>query len=146
MDPQKKAKLNKILEKESSKKQDNLSFLENEDKKRTEEKEAQLLVDIFEKNGNIIIKSIIAGVKAEDLDISFFNDIITIRGERINKDNVDEKDYFYKECYWGKFSRSIVLPYNVESDKLKAVLENGILTITIPKTKMVSQIKVKVNK
>lgn len=95
--------------------------------------EAQLLLDVYQDEDNIYIKSTVAGVKQEDLDISINNDMLTVRGTRTQESEVEENDYFYKECYWGNFSRSIILPTEVKSDKISAVLKNGVLTITLPK-------------
>lgn len=95
--------------------------------------EGQLAVDVFQTQRNIVIQSTIAGVRPEDLDISFTNDTITIRGLRKKSMKVKDEDYFYNECYWGGFSRSIILPVDVQEDKIDAKMENGILTVTIPK-------------
>lgn len=99
------------------------------------EEEGQLAVDVFQDKNNIIIKSTIAGVEPEDIDITFDNDMITIRGKR-NKDlTIHEDDYFYQECYWGGFSRSIILPVDVDPERIKATIKNGVLTISLPKIK-----------
>lgn len=95
--------------------------------------EGQLSVDVFQTDEAIIIQSTIAGVKPEDIDISIQNDMITIRGKRSRKHTTREEDYLYQECYWGGFSRSIILPVEIRSDKAEADMENGILTIFLPK-------------
>jgi HSP20 family protein len=97
------------------------------------EDDGQLLLDIYLDDKNIYIKSTIAGVKPEDLAISLNNDMLTIRGSRTHEDEMENKEYFCQECYWGSFSRSIILPAEVKSDKISAVLKNGVLTITLPK-------------
>jgi HSP20 family protein len=97
--------------------------------------EGQLAVDVFQTNNSIIIKSTVAGVSPEDLKISLHNDLLTIKGIRKMKDSISEKDYLYQECYWGSFSRSIILPAEVDSKNVKAEIENGILTITLIKSK-----------
>jgi HSP20 family protein len=101
----------------------------------TKEQEGQLVVDVYQTPKNIVIKSTVAGLRPEDLDISLANDMITIRGKREKCEEVKEEDYFYKECYWGGFSRSIILPAEVKADQARAELENGILTIILPKVK-----------
>ena len=98
----------------------------------SEDYEGQLAVDVFQTPKHIIIQSTIAGVRPEDLDISFTNDTITIRGMRKQSTHAADEDYFYRECYWGGFSRSIILPVDVKEEKIDAKMENGILTITIP--------------
>lgn len=94
----------------------------------------QLAVDVFQTDDAIIISSAVAGLRAEDLDISMNGDMITIRGMRTNKfEATQNDDYFIRECYWGGFSRSIILPVDILHDQVSATLENGILTITLPK-------------
>ncbi len=105
--------------------------------------EAQLSVDVFEDTSNIIIKSTVAGVKPENLEISISNDLLTIRGFREQDEVVAEDNYYCRECYWGAFSRSIVLPREVDSKKVDAVIKNGVLTIKLPKKYKTSAIKVK---
>jgi len=109
-----------------------------------QDNDGQLLLDVFQDDKNIYIKSTIAGVKPEELDISINNDMLTIRGVRHQEDEVEEKDYFYRECYWGGFSRSLILPTEVKSDKISATLKNGVLTITLPKMERQKNIPVKI--
>ena len=97
------------------------------------EEDGQLAVDVFQDKKNVIIKSTIAGVEPEDIDITFDNDMITIRGKRKKDLSIEEGDYFYQECYWGGFSRSIILPVDVEEDKIEATIKNGILKVILPK-------------
>jgi HSP20 family protein len=106
--------------------------------------EGQLAIDVYETPKKIIIKSTIAGVKPDDLDISLNNDMLTIRGKRDKDKKVKEENYLYQECYWGAFSRSVILPVEVEGDNIDAVLENGILTITLKKAKHEQNIPIKV--
>ena len=95
--------------------------------------EGQLTIDVYQTDSEIVIKSTIAGVKPEDLDVSINNDMVTIRGERKNEEVVSGENYYYQECYWGGFSRSVVLPVDILSEKSEASLKNGILTIRLPK-------------
>jgi HSP20 family protein len=106
------------------------------------ETEGQLAIDVFQTNKKIIIKSTIAGVRPEDLKISLHNDLLTIKGKRSIKEEVKEEDYLYRECYWGSFSRSIILPAEVDNKQVEAELESGVLTITLHKNNP-SQIEVK---
>ncbi len=107
------------------------------------ETEGQLAIDVFQTDKKIIIKSTIAGVKPEDLKISLHHDLLSIKGTRSVKEEVREEDYLYRECYWGSFSRSIILPAEVDSRRVEAELESGILTITLYKNNP-GQIEVKV--
>ncbi len=98
-----------------------------------EDGEGQLTIDVYQTDTDVVIKSTIAGVKPEDLDVSIVNDMITIRGERKQEEEIHEENYYYQECYWGSFSRSIILPIDVLPDKIEASMKNGILTIRMPK-------------
>lgn len=97
--------------------------------------DGQLAVDVYQTADHIVIQSTVAGVRPEDLDVSISNDLVTIRGVRHRDQEVAEEDYFTQECYWGGFSRSIVLPVDVLSEKADAAMKSGILTITIPKVR-----------
>lgn len=107
--------------------------------------EGQLSVDVYETKDDIIIKSAIAGVSAENLDISIHNDMITIRGSRIQEETTQETTYLFQECYWGHFSRSIILPEPVKADKGTAEFEQGILTIRLPKANESRAIKITID-
>ncbi len=107
-----------------------------------DENEGQLAIDVFQTDKKIIIKSTIAGVKPEDLNISLHHDLLTIKGRRSIKEEVREEDYLFRECYWGSFSRSIILPSEVDNKRVEAELESGVLTITLYKTSP-SQIEIK---
>lgn len=106
--------------------------------------EGQLTIDVYQTENEIVIKSTIAGVKPEDLDVSINNDMLTIKGERKNDEVVSAENYYYQECYWGHFSRSVVLPVDVISDKIEASLKNGILTIKLPKADVTKIKKIQV--
>jgi HSP20 family protein len=95
--------------------------------------EGQLTIDVYQTESDIVIKSTIAGVKPEDLDVAINNDMVTIKGERKNEEEVPEENYYYQECYWGKFSRSVILPVDVLAEKIEASMKNGILTVRLPK-------------
>ena len=86
----------------------------------------------------------IPGVKPEDLDVAINNDMVTIKGERKNDDVIPAESYYYQECYWGGFSRSILLPVDIISDKAEASLKNGILTIRLPKADVTKVKKIQV--
>jgi len=98
------------------------------------EGEGQLTCDVYQTEDDVVIQSAIAGVLSDDLDIHITTDMVTIRGARHRSNEDDEREYFAEECFWGRFSRSIVLPQAVDADEVTAVLKNGILTIRVPKT------------
>lgn len=106
--------------------------------------EGQIAIDVFQTEDKLFIIATLAGVDADDLDILLDNDVLTIRGERHKDDKYQfAKEYFYQECYWGKFSRSIVLPVPVDPKKIDAKIKNGILTITL--TKLFHEQSIKIN-
>ena len=95
--------------------------------------EGQLAVDVYQTATDIVIKAPIAGVKPEGIDIAITDDVVTIKGERLREDNIEGDDYYCQECYYGIFSRSIILPVAVSTDEADATFVNGVLTVTIPK-------------
>lgn len=110
--------------------------LEKEEKEQGEfydEGEGQLTVDLYQTSDEIILESPIAGVKPEDLDISITSESVTIKGSRQKEQKIKDEDYFYQECYWGRFSRSIILPQEVDAEKAEASVKNGVLIIKLPK-------------
>jgi HSP20 family protein len=125
-----------------------LEELEDDEEELPEEyedyDEGQLSIDVYQTAKAIIVKSTIAGVKPDDIDIAINNDMLTIRGKREMLEEIREDDYLFRECYWGSFSRSVILPVEVESDKIEAELENGVLTIVLPKAKSAKEISIKV--
>lgn len=106
--------------------------------------EGQLNIDMYQTKDNVVIQSTVAGVKAEGLDITVANDVVTIRGSRKREDGIASEDYFYQECYWGSFSRSVIVPVDIDSEHIEADLKEGILTIVISKAAKAKTKKVKV--
>ncbi len=106
--------------------------------------EGQLSVDVYGTEGEVVVVSTIAGVKPEDIDISISNDMLTIRGQRTEEKEEPVSDHYYQECYWGGFSRSIILPVEVEADKVEANLKNGVLTVRLPRARKQKSISVRV--
>ncbi|MEK7554830.1 MAG: Hsp20/alpha crystallin family protein [Patescibacteria group bacterium] len=106
--------------------------------------EGQLAIDVYQTGDSIIVESPIAGVAPDDIDIAITSESVTIRGKRVRERHVREEDYVYQECYWGKFSRSVSLPQEVDADKAEASIKNGVLTIVIPKLNRSKAKKLKV--
>lgn len=98
-----------------------------------ENDEAELAVDVYQTSTDIIVQTMIAGVKPEDMDLTIARDMITIKGKREEGQNIDEANYFTKELYWGKFSRTIMLPQEVEPEEVEATERHGLLTIKLQK-------------
>lgn len=110
----------------------------------TEGEEGQLTIDVYQTDSDIIIKSTVAGVNPEDIDITITNDMVTVKGRRVKDEKVEAENYYYQELYWGAFSRSVILPVEADSDRAKASIKNGILTIKLPKAEKVKTKKIQV--
>ncbi len=98
-----------------------------------ENEEAELAVDVYKTPTEIVVQTMVAGVKPEDLELSVTRDMVTIRGKREESRTIDENNYFNKELYWGKFSRTISLPQEVEPEEVEATERHGLLTIRLQK-------------
>ncbi len=107
--------------------------------------EGQLTVDVYQTENDIMIKSTIAGVTVDDIDISITSDMVTIKGKRHADETIDQDNYYYQELYWGAFSRSIILPEDIDVEKASASMKNGILTLRLPKLAMSRMKKVKIS-
>jgi HSP20 family molecular chaperone IbpA len=106
--------------------------------------EGELSVDVYQTPTHIVIKAMIAGVRPEDLDVSITRDMVTLRGKRERHTEGTAGDFFFQELYWGSFSRTIVLPQEVEIEEAEATEKHGLLTIRLPKLDKGRQAKLKV--
>jgi len=110
-----------------------------------EEEVGELSVDVYEKNDNVIVKSTVAGVKPDDIEVVVDDDMVSIKGKRSQEEVISKDNYFYQECYWGSFARSFKLPVEVREEGAEAALKNGVLTIKLKKVKKPKSVKVPVN-
>lgn len=133
-----------FFEKLSSDSEDLNAQQQSSSRETESSEEGQLAVDVFQTDSDLIVQSTIAGVKSEDLDISIQNDMVTIRGERKKEMEAKPQDYFHQECYWGPFSRQIILPEEIDPSKARAELRNGILTLHLPKLEKTKTTKIRV--
>ena len=110
-----------------------------------ENNEGELTIDMSQTPEEIIIQTMIAGVTPDNLEVSINREMVTIKGSREREREVSDENYFYKELYWGSFSRTILLPQEVEPDEAEASEKNGLLTIRLPKIdkEKIQQLKVK---
>lgn len=117
----------------------------SEDWAGEDEFEGQLAVDVYQTKDKVVVKAPIAGVTPEDLDIAISEDVVTIKGDRKEEREIQKDNYYVQECFWGSFSRSVILPTSTVAEKAQANLKNGVLTIEIPKVaqEKVKKIKVK---
>ena len=109
-----------------------------------EEPQGELAVDVYQTPDAIVVKALVAGVQPNSIDISLTREMLTISGTREDEREVDEENYFQRELYWGSFSRSILLPEEVDVDLAEASEKHGILMIRLPKVNKKKQMKLKV--
>ena len=102
-------------------------------------------VDVYHTENEVVIKATLPGVKPEEVDVSLNGDTLTIKGEIKAEEKIDRKDYLYKEQRCGVFHRTVALPNGLDTEKAEASFEDGILTLTIPKSEeaKLRQIKIK---
>ena len=98
--------------------------------------EGELAIDAFETDKEIVIQSPIGGISAKDINIAVEDGMLIIKGKR-SKPRLASQNikYFYQECFWGPFSKRIILPEEIDIKKAKASIKNGVLTLKIPKLK-----------
>jgi HSP20 family molecular chaperone IbpA len=106
--------------------------------------DGELSVDVYQTPTHIVVKAMIAGVRPEDLDVTITRDMVTIRGKREQHTEGSTGEFFFQELYWGSFSRTIVLPQEVEVEEAEAVEKHGLLIIRLPKLDKGRQAKLKV--
>lgn len=99
-----------------------------------EDTEGQLALDIYQTPTHLVIVAPIAGVQLNDINVTVTEDVLTVKGKRYLEFDIKDEDYFTQECFWGDFSRSIVLPAAVDITKINASFKDAVLKITIPKT------------
>ncbi|MDP3764845.1 MAG: Hsp20/alpha crystallin family protein [bacterium] len=122
-----------------------VNFDAEEDHSDAPDEEGQLTIDVYQTTDEMVIKSTIAGVKQDDLDITIATDMVTIQGSRRKDESISPEDYYYQELYWGPFSRSVILPQEVDTESAKASLKDGILTIRLPKFERGRTKKLRIN-
>lgn len=104
----------------------------------------ELAVDMHDTGEDLIIKTMVAGVKPEDLDVSISRDSVTIKGKREHERTSGDQEHIYTELYWGSFSRTIALPAEIEVEEAEAIEKHGLLVIKLPKIDKNRQTKLKV--
>lgn len=109
-----------------------------------EEPAGELAVDVYETPDAIVVKALVAGVQPQSIDIALTREMLTISGQREDERESEEDGYFQKELYWGAFSRTIILPEEVDVDLAEATEKHGILMIRLPKINKKKQTKLKV--
>lgn len=129
--------------------EDEIALKEKSEKKpiagSNSNEEGELLADVYHTPDEIVIQAILGGVDRDEIDISATQEMITIRATREHPEEVGRENYYYQELYWGTFSRSIMLPQEIDIDATQASFSNGLLTIRLSKIdkERVEKIKVK---
>jgi HSP20 family protein len=95
--------------------------------------EGQLPIDMYQTDKEVVVKAALPGVKPEKVAITITGDTLSIKGETKAMEEVKREDYLYREHRYGAFSRSMILPTDLKTDKAEANFENGVLTLTIPR-------------
>lgn len=117
---------------------------QNEERKSWNGPDGQLVVDVYETEKEIIVQSAIAGIKTEQIEVSLENDILIIKGKRDNPSKDTNQRYFLKECYWGPFSKEIILPREIDTSRIDAKVKEGILTVRMQKVERAKNKKISV--
>jgi HSP20 family protein len=106
--------------------------------------EGELMIDVYQTPTDIVIKTMVPGVRPEDLDITITRDMVTVKGKREVERTISEENYFHRELYWGSFSRTVALPQEVEIEESEAGEKHGLLSIRLPKLDKHRQSKLRV--
>ena len=105
---------------------------------------ADLAMDLYETNDEVVVKATLPGVKPEEVDITITGNTLTIRGESKQENEIKEENYIRRERRSGSFSRSVTLPGGLKSDKAEATFEDGVLTLKVPKSEEIKPKSIKV--
>lgn len=116
-------------------------YLENPNKN-----EGELAIDVYQTEEELVVRSAIAGVKLEKLDVTIENDVITIQGNREEPSEQGKVDFLSRECYFGPFSRKIISPVEIDPSRARATMKEGILLIRTPKIKREKKVKLEIKK
>lgn len=108
----------------------------------SEDIELKLPIESYIKDGNLVVRADVPGLDPKDIDVSVLGNVLTIKGERKDKQEVKKDDYFRREISYGAFERRTTLPEGAETDKIKASFKNGVIEVTMPLAKEATAKKV----
>jgi len=106
--------------------------------------EGQLPVDVYQTPSEIVVRTFIAGVRPDEINLSISRDMVVIEGGRAERETIVDSDYVHRELFWGTFSRTILLPQEIDVDNASATAKDGLLTLVLPKLDKAKQTKLKV--
>ena len=129
------------VQQDSASAQPHTTFLHGGD---DEPAEGQLPVDVYQTASEIVVRTFIAGVRPDEINLSISRDMIVIEGARAERESIVDSDYFNRELFWGTFSRTILLPQEIDVDSASATAKDGLLTLILPKLDKAKQTKLKV--
>lgn len=109
-----------------------------------EEPEGQLPVDMYQTPNELVIRTFIAGVRPEEINLSISRDMVVIEGSRSERESISDSEYFHRELFWGQFSRTVLLPQEIDVDNAAATAKDGLLTLILPKLDKARQTKLRV--
>jgi HSP20 family protein len=104
--------------------------------------DGQLAIDVYETDTEVILMTAIAGVTLKQLEVFLHNDMLTVRGKRTAEIDADART-LVQECHWGSFSRSVILPTEIDAEGIAATMKEGVLTVRMPKMVRNRRIRVK---
>lgn len=102
-------------------------------------------VDVYEHNGELVVKAELPDMKREDIDVTVENSTLTLRGERRMEEEIKQENYHRIERAYGSFSRAFTLPSTVDPSKISAEYKNGVLTVRLPLREEARPRSIKVN-
>jgi HSP20 family protein len=121
-----------------------ISETPKQETKKWDPKEGELIVDVYETEKELVVQAAIAGIDNDQIDISLEGDILIIKGQRENPTKDKERLYFTKECYWGSFTKEIILPRTIDASKIDARIKDGILMVRMPKAEKAKRKKISI--
>lgn len=109
-----------------------------------EPSEGQLPIDMYQTQDEIVIRTFTAGVRPDEMNVSISRDMVVLEGSRAEREQITDADYFSRELFWGSFTRTILLPEEIDVDAATATAKDGLLTLVLPKLDKARQTKLRV--
>jgi HSP20 family protein len=105
------------------------------------------VVDLYEEKDDIVVKAELPGIEKNNIEVNLADHTLTIKGEKKKEEEIKEENYYRAERSYGSFVRTLELPKDVHTDKVKATFKDGILEVRLPKTEeaKAKEVKVKVD-
>jgi HSP20 family protein len=101
-------------------------------------------IEVFEEKDDVVVKAELPGMKKEEVEVNLYDNLLTIKGERKEEEEIKKKGYYYSERTYGAFERSIEIPREVLTEKARASFKDGVLEVRFPKTEEAKRKEIKV--